>query len=330
MINRIIALSASIFLFFAFFFVIEIKAENSETLREAIQYFKDGQDEEAQKILQSILKDDTENAEATFYLGRIYLNREDGDKLAVKWLEKAVELDETNSSYHFWLGNAYGMKAQEASVFRAPGLAKKVKKHFLRAVELDPDNTDARFGLMQYYLQAPGIMGGDDAEGKKQAEEIKKRDSLLGHRACAIVYEHEEQYDLAEKEYLAAIQEASDSTNSYYMLGFYYQNREEFQKAYDLFEEVLKKNPLDLVALYQIGKTGALSGQNLERAAECLHRYLLMDPGKNMPSLDWAHCRLGTVFQNAGEIDSAKVHFQTAIKLNPDHKEAKKALKTIK
>ena len=45
-----------------------------------------------------------------------------------------------------------------------------------KAIQLDPDNLDAREGLFQYYTQAPFFVGGSASKAAAQLEEIRRRD----------------------------------------------------------------------------------------------------------------------------------------------------------
>ena len=85
--------------------------------------------------------------------------------------EKAVALAPSNSRYHMWLGRVYGEKADAANFLSAASLAGKVRNEFEAAVRLDPNNVDARSDLGEFYLEAPGIVGGgrDKAEAQIQA-----------------------------------------------------------------------------------------------------------------------------------------------------------------
>jgi tetratricopeptide (TPR) repeat protein len=298
-------------------------------LEKGIKLFEEKKYPEAREFFEGFAKENPKNDTALFYLGKIWLIQDDHDK-SIDWLKKAVELNDKNSEYHLWLGQAYGTKAQNSSVLKQPFLAKKVKKEFEKAVELDSTNLDARFGLMQFYLVAPGIMGGDKDEAKKQAEEIKKLDPLLGYQALGLIYENEKDYDKAEREYLAAVEKDSLNVEPYYGLGYFYGRIEKYDEATRTFKKILQLDPEEMNAYYQIGRMGALSGQNLDRAAECFKKYLTQEPGENNPSLAWAHCRLGMVYEKKGEKDMAKTEYQAALKLDPDHKEAKKALKELK
>ena len=90
-------------------------------------------------------------------------------------LEDLVEKHPNNSRYHHLLGKSYGRIAEMANPFKAMSMAKKTRKAFEKAVELDGQNIEALEDLMQYYTDAPGFLGGS----KAKAEEIQKRLDLL-------------------------------------------------------------------------------------------------------------------------------------------------------
>ncbi|MGY8815763.1 MAG: tetratricopeptide repeat protein [Gammaproteobacteria bacterium] len=91
--------------------------------------------------------------------------------------EKLVALEPKNSDLHHWLGKCYGRIAETASWIKAMSMAKKTRKAFEKAVALDEKNIDALEDLMQYYLEAPGFLGGS----KKKANEIEKRLNQIGN-----------------------------------------------------------------------------------------------------------------------------------------------------
>jgi len=308
---------------------LSIEAQVNDRLEKGIQLFEARKFSEAKEIFRSLAEENPENATVAFYLGRIFLIEGDHNE-SINWFKKAVELDKNNSEFHLWLGRAYGQKAQTASVFKKPFLAKKVKKEFEKSVELDPNNIDARFELMLYYLMAPGLMGGSKQKAREQAEEIKKRDAQQGHQALGLVYEFEKKYDQAEKEYLAGIKEDPGNPAPYYRLGYFYGRIKKYDKAFETFERILEIDPEEMNAYYQIGRMGALSGQNLDRAEECLRKYLQSKPKEGSPSLAWAHYRLGMVYEKKGKKQLAKIEYEAALRLDPDHRGAREALKNLK
>lgn len=170
-----------------------------ESFEEGRQLFENGQLSEARQRLESVVKRDPQHAEAAFYLGQIFFAGADYDQ-AIVWFEKALQINEESSDYHLWLGRGYGHKAMTASVWRQFFLARKVRTHFERAVQLNPDNIAARLDLLEYYLKAPAMLGGGMEKALVQASEINKRDAVQGRRANAIIAEAERQERQAKNE----------------------------------------------------------------------------------------------------------------------------------
>lgn len=118
-------------------------------------------------------------------------------KDAVKLMNKAVEQEPENSVYHCFLGDMCGTMAQKASIFSKFSWAKKCKKAYVKAVELDGDSIKARICLMRYLVMAPGIAGGSDELGQKHAEEAFRISPLMGKFAFAFIAKDEKKYSEA-------------------------------------------------------------------------------------------------------------------------------------
>jgi len=106
-----------------------------------------------------------------FEQGKLAMGRQDYDA-AADLFAKAVAQSPKNADYHYWLGNAYGSLAEHANIFKQASLASKTHGEYETAVKLDPNNLDARMGLIQYFMLAPGIMGGSETKAIEQANEI--------------------------------------------------------------------------------------------------------------------------------------------------------------
>ena len=100
---------------------------------------------------------------------RLYSERD--HKGSVRTFEELVRVAPQVSEHHHWLGKAYGRLAENSGWFVAMRLAKKTRKSFERAVELDPENVGALKDLMRYYQDAPGFLGGSE----EKAEGIRLR-----------------------------------------------------------------------------------------------------------------------------------------------------------
>lgn len=248
----------------------------------------------AQVQLEQLAAANPDHADTISLLGEVYVRRDETEK-AVKTLERAVQLAPNSSTAFRRLGDAYGRSAQKAGMFSKMSLAGKCRDAYVKAVELDPKNIDARFALLGYYRQAPGIVGGGVDKALAQADEIIKLDPVRGKIAKAGILAGEKKYD----------------------------------EAFALFEESLQSNPNDYAALYQVGRLAAETGQRLDRGLEALQKCLAQTPPEGAPPHPAAHWRIGNIHEKKGDKASARHAYQAALALDPKHEQAAAALKKL-
>lgn len=300
-----------------------------DSLEAGIALIDSGQIEEAVGFFADHTKNNPTSDSAHYHYGHALFLQGDYVK-AIDEIENAIDINDAVSLYYQRLGDAYIQRTMQVGILKKPGYAKKARKSWEKAVELDSDNIDARMSLVQFCLGAPGIMGGGKDKAEMQANEIMKLDSITGHRAYAQIYSAKREFDKAEAEYLKYLESVPDDTLTAFFLGLMYHQALEWEKAYDLFEDLVEKHPGWLGVWYQIGRTGALSGLYSERAEEALEHYIAIGPGPSEPTLANAHHRLGNVYEKAGRIAEAKAEYEIALELDPKSKEFKKALKRCK
>jgi len=114
-------------------------------------------------------------------MGKCFYHLEEFSK-ATAALEKAVEAEPRNANYWDWLGKAYGRRAETSAFFNQPRYAVRAREHFEKAVALDPQNREALSDLFEYYLEAPGFLGGGQDKAAELSERLRKphRCRLLG------------------------------------------------------------------------------------------------------------------------------------------------------
>ncbi|HXA79796.1 MAG TPA: tetratricopeptide repeat protein [Opitutaceae bacterium] len=259
---------------------------------QAVALFQAKHFPDARAAFEKLAASEPSNAAVHYYLGRIAFDRDDADN-AIDELEQATAGAPKNSDYALWLGSAYGVYArQHSSISKAC----KCRDAFLRAVELNPDNIEARAALATFYRMSPWFIGGSMDKAHAQADEIKKRDPLRGAQI-------EGEICIAEKKY---------------------------DDAFNAFESLLKDHPDQIAALYQIGYIAATTGQRLDRGEAALKEYLTHTPKDTQPSLAYAHYRLGNIYQKKDETDAARKEYQAALALDPHLKPAADALDDLK
>jgi tetratricopeptide (TPR) repeat protein len=298
-------------------------------VHEAAQLLAQDDHDGAIALLRPRVASDPDDAAAAHYLGRAYLEADELDE-AEAWLKRAVEL-EASSAHFQWLGRVYGLKAQRASVIRRVGLAGKMKDSSLRAVELDPDNVDARQDLMESYLQAPGIAGGDTRKAREQADEILKRDSYMGHLAWGRVHEDAGNDSAFIEWYQAAIRLRPAERAPYYPLAYAQQRLGDFDGARQTLMAVLERWPDDPGARYQLGRNAAMSGEWLDEGEGHLRAYIeLADRGQGNPSEAAARWRLALVLEHQGRSEEALREIEASRRLDPDFEQSKDDLERLR
>jgi tetratricopeptide (TPR) repeat protein len=307
-----------------------VASAQNYTLEEGKRLFKETKYEEAKQVLLQVMEQQPQNPEVNFLLCKVYLSLDDYDS-AIKYGEKAVKLDDSKSEYHLWLGNAYGVQAQKGSKLKTLFRAKKVKNEFEKAVELDSTNLEARFGLIQYYVMAPGIMGGDKQEARRQAEIIEKMDPLYGAYSWVLFWQKEKDFDKVETYLRKAVELDTSSTyRARYWLGSHLQEQKKYPQAAEVFEKLYNEHPDQTGALYQVGRSYLFAKDSLEKAERCFKQYLQVQPQKDTPDWAAAHWRLGMVYDLQGKTDLAIAELEEAIKLDPKDENYKKTLKELK
>ncbi|MCM3875920.1 MAG: tetratricopeptide repeat protein [Thermoanaerobaculia bacterium] len=156
---------------------------------------------------------------------------------------KAVKDLPDSSEAHLWLGRAYGQKAQKASVFFQMGLAKKCKAEFEKAVALDAKSADARVDLIQYYANAPGIVGGGVDKAREQIKALDGLDPARGALMSGYVLAKEKKTAEAEAEYRRAVSLKPGDATIHWRLGRFLERTGMKEDAKASYREAVRLDP---------------------------------------------------------------------------------------
>lgn len=288
---------------------------------------RQGKADEARRALTAEIQQNPNSAQAYHLLCRLFYQLEQWDS-ALKMAEKSVALDPRNSAYHLWLGRAAGRKAENSNPFTAFALARRVRSEFERAVALDGSNVSARSDLAEYYLEAPGFLGGDKNKSRQQADAVARYDLALASYIRARV-EESQGNGRAEQEYKKAITESGNQSRYWTELAYYYRRAgrpEEMETAIN--QSLAAPHQTDL-ANYDGAYLLLRTGRNLGTAAQMLRRYLTGDNlSEDGPAFN-AHFMLGELMEKQGDRKAAAAEFRAALGLASGYHAAEDALARV-
>ncbi len=271
-----------------------------------------------------------EDASALYRQAQELMRREQF-AVAIPLLEKCVAAEPGNSKFHQWLGRALGLQAAQNGIVSGAMSLRKVRAELEKAIELDPLNLEARQDIAIMYRALPGVLGGSNAKAAEQVAMIRRHDPALAAQLDG-------DFLAADKKYDAALTAYNDSAKLnpqaiiHVRISLVHQQRKEWEKAFAALERALAFDSNHPLALYQVGRTAALSGQQLDRGEKCLRTYIAMPVREELenPSLAAAHFRLGNILEKKGSPIAAREEYETALRIDPKQKLAREALAKLK
>ena len=286
-----------------------------------------GRIDEAITELNGRLSSAPADAESSNLLCRAYFALEDWNR-AESSCRKAASLDPDNSRFHLWLGRVYGEKADRANFLAAAGLAGKVRGEFERAVQLSPKDVDARLDLAEFYLAAPGIVGGGEQKARQQAQFIATVNPAREHWVYARIAEQKKDTATAEREYHQYIDLSQGDAEAWLNLALFLRR----QKRVDEMEQAIVKlsqAPMPkLDVLVEASQMLYRAGRNYPFATQLLNRYLAAGPVEAAPAFK-AHHQLGMLLEKQGDKAGAAREYRASLALVRNFGMAQQALNRV-
>jgi len=267
-------------------------------------------------------------AEAYNLLCRAYFQLDAWDA-GIPACEKAVSMAPNNGLYHLWLGRIYGEKADRASFLKAVGLARKVRTQFERAVEFSPNSWEARTDLAEFYVEAPGIVGGGEDKALAQAELLALLNPAMAHWLKARIAEKNKDNASAEREYRAAIDASHGGARAWLNLAGFYRHTNRFDEMEQALH-TMESRPLDHPAAL-VDAAGMLlrTARDYPMAIQLLRRYLSSSTTVEEAPVFKAHYLLGEVLEKQGDRPGAEEEYRATLVLAHSYTRAQEALKRV-
>jgi tetratricopeptide (TPR) repeat protein len=128
----------------------------------------------------ALLDANSSDPEVLFLAGRNHYMMGEFKK-ATDYMQKAIAARPNSSEYYDWLGRVYGKRAETGNPLTAPAYASKARDAFEKSVQLDGKNSEALSDLFDYYLEAPGFLGGGYDKAYAVAQKIAAVDPPEGY-----------------------------------------------------------------------------------------------------------------------------------------------------
>jgi tetratricopeptide (TPR) repeat protein len=236
---------------------------------------------------------------------------------AIERGEDYLEDHPGDAGVHYWLGNAYCLQAQQASVLTKLSWAGKCRDAMQAAIASEPRLVDARVGLMQYYLQAPAIAGGGRGEASALVASTRAVDPAAAQLLVAITAQIDRDLPAAEAAYREALATSGEAPRYRQALAGFLASQERWADARGVLQAWRAAWPQDPMAMFQLGRLAALSGEGLEEGLAALDAYLAhpAPPPEILPGS--AHWRRALVLEQLGRMDEARVAIREAQRLSP-------------
>ena len=221
----------------------------------------------------ALLDKRSEDGPANFLIGRDYFMTGEFRK-ASESFEKAVNVSPSSSDYMDWLGRAYGKRAETSNPLMAPAWASKARQAFEKAVGLDSRNRDALDDLFDYYLEAPGFLGGGYDKAALIAEKLSALDPGEAYYDRFKLDQKRKQFGSAEQHLRQAVAAAPHSVGHIIALAKFLASQGRISESDALFARATEVSPNNPRVWFAEADVLVQQKRNLAAAKELLTKYV--------------------------------------------------------
>ena len=305
------------------------KLLSNTELDRAIQLYQQGEFAVATNVLYSLSRSSPSDSDVRLWLGKSYLKTRQWDK-AVGEMEKATQLQPSSAKLQLWLGRACGARAAHSIFITAFGWAKRVVRAFETARKLSPEDIDVRFDLLEFYLNAPGAVGGGRDKADAEAKAISKLSPKRGYAARAAIFQKNKQWDLAKNEFMQAVADYPDDPDLCNDLADFLLDRKDFEGASSYAKRALKLDQESKRAELTWAAAATRLRVELDESESLLKRLTQGPLGDEDPCYEEVYYWLGECYLAKGDKAKAQESLQTALVFNPDYDRARNSISVMR
>ncbi len=166
----------------------------------------------AQEFLQTCFDNNPKKKqEVNFKLAQAYAKTENW-KAAADAYKILLDSEPNNADYNFYYGGSLGLYAKYLSSVKSVTYISDIKYYLKKAIELDPNHIEARWALVQIYMELPFIVGGSKSTAEDYAQELLQISPVDGYLALGYIHFYEEDWEDAEEQYQKAVSVGKSKT----------------------------------------------------------------------------------------------------------------------
>jgi tetratricopeptide (TPR) repeat protein len=212
---------------------------------------------------------------------------------------------------HYALGTVLGVQAMSEGMLKAARSAGTVKTALVQAQSLEPGWYPARSALVEFYLIAPGMMGGSTAKAAELAASAPVPDQARALQARVALQDGKVETALSSLSTLLNVpdQELADDVRLWgAQAAFNLVNNGQATKAQAFFERLTRDRPGHAVGPYGLARVRTEAGA-FDEAVKLFESSAALK-GADLLPIDY---RKGIALQQAGRNDAARVAFKSFV-----------------
>jgi tetratricopeptide (TPR) repeat protein len=307
--------------------VIALSTASANNVQSVEELMDEGWLDDAEALLNQLVSQRPDEADLYYQLARVYLLRDDAqsanggapwknlDKIE-DYAEKAIELDPNDARFYVIYGHGVGLKAMRGGTVKKFTRARAAKSRYEKAAELDPHNIEAKTSLIEYLMQAPGVVGGDKDEAKRLAAVVADLDSAAGFMAWKSIYLHEKDYDALEAAIRALVKSKPDAAQGYTELARLCQRRKQYECAVENLEKTVQLNPEEVDPYWHLSRLYASMGKEDEAEGA------LLTAVERKPEEAYVYRWMGNFCRERERWDDAISWYRKSLEVDPGHARA--------
>jgi Flp pilus assembly protein TadD len=256
--------------FWVYFFVSVASAASADVVTSAGALYQHTEYENSLRIL---AQNSAPDAPTYLLTGKNYFMLGDYKK-AIDSFEKALKENPRSSDAELWLGRGWGRRAENGGGPMAMIYASRTRQCFEKAVALDPSNREAKNDLFDFYLNAPGFLGGGVDKAEAAATGIAAERPAEYEFEEAQIAEKKNDFAAAEAHLRRAIELASGEPGRIVDLARFFGKRGRLAESDRLFAQAKALAPEKPGIALAEARTDIENHRNLEQARKLLESYL--------------------------------------------------------